>query len=394
MANVTRTESKLDLAVYGARGIPSTYSGYETFLTVLLPELARRGHRITIYCRRRQFADDGPYEGVTRVLLPAAPSFQLETLSHGALASLVARIRRHNVVFAVNIANVPYCFVARATGQRVVLNTDGQEWLRGKWGRAARAYWRLCARGAYRSTSALVADSNAMREVYRREFNAESTVIPYCWTGLEPAPDVASVLRPFGVEPYGYFLVAARLNPENNVAEIAKAYARSGARHPLVVLGEANYASPVYAQLEKLAYGCPGIRIGGHVADRSSFATLIGYSTAYLHGHQVGGINPSLIEAMGCGANVIALKTSFNQEALGPTGRYFLSFEVELPRLVLATEHEPTVAGDQRRQAARHRARNVYSVDAVVGAYEELFRAVAGRRAGAATSISTQWSEG
>lgn len=86
---------------------------------------------------------------------------------------------------------------------------------------------------------------------------------PYCWTGLELAPGVASVLSAFGMEPYGYFLEAAWLNHENNVAEIAKAYAWSGARTPLAVLAEANYASPVYAQLKNSPMAVQVFGLGG-----------------------------------------------------------------------------------------------------------------------------------
>ncbi|MDQ3680005.1 MAG: DUF1972 domain-containing protein [Actinomycetota bacterium] len=381
----------LDIGVYGARGIPSTYSGYETFLTVLLPELVRRGHYVTMYCRRGQFSDGQPYQGVRRVMLPALASYQLETLSHGVPAAVAARLRRHQVVFVVNIANAPYCFMAKATRQRTVLNTDGQEWIRGKWGTWARRYWRLCARLAGPSASALVADSKAMGDVYREGFNAESTVIPYCWTELTPAEDPSYVLDPLELEAYRYFLVAARLNPENGVGEMARAYARSSSGYPLVVLGAANYATPVQAELERLAQGCPLVRLEGHVSDRSRFATLLSYSAAHLHGHRVGGVNPSLIEAMGCGANVIALATPFNQEALGPAGTYFSDFDEELPAVLAATEAEPAPAGSARRQRARLRARQVFGVEAIVDAYEELFGVVARRSPWQTTVRRTPW---
>lgn len=381
----------LDIGVYGARGIPSTYSGYETFLTVLLPELARRGHRVTVYCRRTQFSDDTPYGGVRRVLLPALDSFQFETLSHGLPASVTARIRRHDVVLVVNIANVPYCLAARASGQRIVLNTDGQEWERGKWGKAARAYWRGCARAARLAASALIADCQAMADLYQRQFGGESSVIPYCWTGLEPAGDPAEALAALGVERYRYFVVAARLNPENSVADIAAAYAASAAPYPLVVLGTANYASPVAAALQHLARQCPGIRLAGHVEDRRLFATLLAYSSAYLHGHRVGGLNPSLIEALGSGANVIALDTPFNREAIGDAGECFSDFDRELPRLLRAAAASPAPAGAAGRERARRRAREVFAPDAVADAYERLFVEVSGRGAWDTTTVETRW---
>lgn len=384
---------RLDIGVYGARGIPSTYSGYETFLSVLLPQLARSGHEVTMYCRRTHLDDDSPYEGVQRVLHPAAGGFRFETLSHGLSSSVVARLRGHDVVFAVNIANAPYCLLARASGQRTVLNTDGQEWIRGKWGRAARAYWRLCARLAGASASALVTDSKRMQEIYRNDFKANSTVIPYCWSELTPAADPTSVLERFSLERHRYFVVAARLNPENSVVELARAYEDSGCLYPFVVLGAANYASPVLGELQRLAQRGAGLTIVGHVSDRRRFATLLANAAAYLHGHQVGGINPSLLEAMGCGANIIALATPFNREALGPTGRYFSDFDRELPQLLRSTEAERAPAGAARRGDATRRAVERFGLGAVAGAYERLFCQVAQRSPWATTSTATPWCE-
>lgn len=387
------TIRRLDIGVYGGRGIPSTYGGYETFLTVMLPALARRGHRVTMYCRRGHVAGEEPYEGVRRVVLPALPWFRLETISHGLPAGLAARLQRHDVVFVVNIANVPYCMLARASGQRMILNTDGQEWIRGKWGRRAQSYWRQSARLAAGSASALVTDCNAMRDIYRLSFGAESTVIPYCWTELAPAGDPAEVLSTHGVEPYRYLLVAARLNPENNVAEIARAYARSDASYPLLVLGDANYPSPVYGEVEAIGRQRPQLRIAGHVDDRQAFATLLTYSAAYIHGHRVGGINPSLIEAMGCGANILALDTPFNQEALGPNGSFFHDFTRELPELLAAVQAEAISSAQSSREKARRRAQEVFGLDAVVDAHEALFAEVARRPPWAKTSMPTRWSE-
>lgn len=381
---------RLDIGVYGARGIPSTYGGYETFLTVMLPELARRGHRVTAYCRRGHLESAEPFEGVNRVVLPAIGSHYLETLSHGAPASLVARLRCHDVVLVVNLANAPFCMLARATGQRIVLNLDGQEWLRGKWGPPARGYWLLCARLARWAAPALVADCQAMSDIYRDRFSARTSVIPYCWTGLKSAEDPLAVLEKFSVEPYRYFVVAARLNPENNVAEIAEAYVRTDARYPLLVLGAANYASPVRAAIEALSARHPSLRIGGHVADRAAFATLVSHAAAYLHGHSVGGINPSLIEAMGCGANIMALATPFNREALGSTGTYFRDFH-QLEKLLSAAQEAP--AEMSCRSEAQQRAREVFSVDAVVEAYENLFHLVVKRPAWATTSAVTSWAD-
>ena len=136
----------LDIGVYGARGVPSTYSGYETFLTLLLPELAANGDRVTIYCRSGEDFDASDWNGVHRTVLPAIPGKNTSTLSHGLVAAVAARAARHDVVLVVNVANAAFCALGRYTGQPVVLNVDGQEWLRGKWGTTARRIFHSSAR--------------------------------------------------------------------------------------------------------------------------------------------------------------------------------------------------------------------------------------------------------
>lgn len=382
--------SSLDLGVYGARGIPSTYSGFETFLTTLLPELVRRGHRVTMYCRKGEVEPAESFEGVRLVHLPAVRSKSLSTLTHGAVAGTVARRARHDVVLTVNVANALYCALARRTGQPVVLNTDGQEWLRGKWGPAARTYFRTSARMAGRTANALVSDCLGMQGVYRREFHADSTVIPYCWNGVDAAP--TDVLDRLGLTARGFLLTGGRLVPENNIAEIAEAHVRGGPDVPMLVLGAANYDSPVVSALTTLAARDERIRLGGHVGDRADYQMLLREAALYVHGHSVGGINPSLVEAMGAGARVAALDTPFNAEALGGTGRLFSDFTAELPALLRAVvEADADEADATARAAGRERAHAQYTLTAIADAYEALLRVVASGELATGGRMPTRW---
>jgi len=375
--------------VFGARGIPSTYSGYETFLTVLLPELAARGHDVTIYCRKGEVGPVPCYEGVRCVALPAVRSKQLSTLTHGFVAATRSVRAGHDVLLVVNVANASACGLCRLLGQRVVLNTDGQEWARSKWGRVGRGVFLASARLSRWSANALISDSVGMAEIYRSMFGAESTVIPYCWTGLEPAG--AGHLGRFGVERRRYFVVAGRLNPENNVDAIAEAYLRSDLPFPLLVLGTANYLSPVARRLADLAAGDPRLVLAGHVDDRSTFASLLAEALAYVHGHSVGGINPSLIEAMGCGARIVALDTTFNREALGSAGDYFAEPMTTLGATLAAVVHDTSAIDETRRGEVRARAHTRFSLERVADAYERLLTVTALGPARSGKRIRTEW---
>jgi glycosyltransferase involved in cell wall biosynthesis len=366
-----RRDGPLDVGVFGARGIPSTYSGYETFLTTLLPRLADRGHRVTMYCRPGEVDGHGPYEGVRRVVLPAVPGKSLNTLSHGVVAAVRARAAGHDVLLVVNVANAPFCALNTTSGQPVLLNTDGQEWLRGKWGPRARSYFHFAARRAGRCATGLVSDCAAMARLYENEFSATSTVIPYCFPAPAFAPDRA-VPASFGVEDDGFFVIAGRLNPENNIDAVATSYSASNVPLPLLVLGVANYDSPVQRRLDDRASADDRIRRVGHVDDRATFLSLLATAAAYVHAHSVGGMNPSLVEAMGASALVAALDTPFNRETLGDAGRYFAA---DCSDVVTVAEALRALPPDQRRELRQQAARQVrerFDLDDVADAYEEL----------------------
>lgn len=381
----------LDIGVYGARAIPSTYGGYETFLTTLLPELARRGHRVTMYCRKSHIDATDPYRDVTRVAIPGIETKQLSTMSHGALATVAARLHGHDVVLVVNIANAFFAWFNRLTGQRVVLNTDGQEWLRDKWGPVGKAAFRSAARIAPHAASALVADSNGMRLIYLDASGVDSTVIPYPYPDAYSKEIDDSVLDSWRLAPGGYIVVAGRLVPENNAHRILEAYLKANTSMPVLVLGEANYASPVLRRIREIASAGSDVRIGGHVDDRAAYLTLISRAAAYVHGHSVGGINPALIEAMGSGALTLASDTAFNREALGEAGLYFADFDASLVRLLRDLPNLPTERTEELRNNSRRRAEERFRIDQIADAYEALFLAASSVSPWRRTSLRTGW---
>lgn len=330
------------------------------------------------------------YRGVRCVHVAGVKGKQLSTPVHGWMAAMRTWAAHHDVLLVVNVANAAACVASRALRQRVVLNTDGLEWERSKWSRLGRGVFLGSAHLSRWGANALVSDSVAMRDVYRSRFGVDSTVIPYCWTELEPSPP--DVLARWNLQPRGYLVVAGRLVPENNADSLAAAYLRDSLDLPFVVLGTANYRSPVAERLRNLASQDARLVLAGHVDDRSHFASLVAHARAYVHGHSVGGINPVLIEAMGCGARVVALDTAFNREALGGAGDYFPRPQrvAETIRKVVADRAD---SDEGKRREARARAMNRFSLKAVTDAYEELLERVAYAKAGERSRLSTAWDE-
>src|SRR5690606_13536381 len=156
-------------------------------------------------------------------------------------------------------------------------------------------------------------------DYYRSEFDADTTKIAY------GAPinvsDATDELAPLELEPDGYHLVVARFEPENHVREIVEGYVASAARLPLVVVGSAPYASAYTARVRAAADD--RVRLVGAIWNQDQLDQLYRNARTYLHGHSVGGTNPSLLRAAGAGAYPIAYDVAFNREVIGPHGGYF-----------------------------------------------------------------------
>ena len=374
-----RSAGTLRIALVGTRGVPARYGGFETCVEEVGARLVERGHAVVVYCRRPA-GDQAPaartHRGMRLVHLPALHQRALETLSHTALS--VAHQTRFPADAAIvfNAANSPFLPVLRARGIPVATHVDGLEWQRAKWGGVGRRYYRSAEALAVRWSDLLIADARGIQDYYQREFGAPSRLISYGAPILQDA--AADRLGAQGLEPGGYHLVVARFEPENHVLEVVEGYRRSAARLPLVVVGSAPYADEYTRRIH--AASDQRVRLLGGVWDQELLDQLYANSLGYLHGHSVGGTNPSLLRAIGAGAASTAFDVTFNREVLGDAGRYFRTPD-DVARLVELAESDP--AAEQLRGAASRTRALAYDWDDVADHYEVLCRDLVGRgRAG------------
>lgn len=332
-----------------------------------------------VYCRDGNVDERmTSYLGMELVTLPTLKKRSLDTLAHTGLSSMHLVVHRTDVAFVFNSANAPFLPVLRAARIPVATHVDGLEWKRAKWGPAGQKYYRRAEKTAVRLSDALIADAQGIANYYDREFGADTELITYGAPIIEH--NASDRLCEMDVEPDRYHLVVARFEPENHVDVIVDGYVRSTAEYPLVVVGSAPYADEYIAKVRALAGDDPRVRLVGGIYDQELLDQLYGNALTYLHGHSVGGTNPSLLRAMGAGTATIAYDVNFNREVLRNHGRYF-GTATDLPEMLTDAELFDDLTAN-RGNNLRERARD-YDWGLVADEYERLaYALVAGETSG------------
>jgi len=211
-----------------------------------------------------------------------------------------------------------------------------------------------------------------MRKFYLDKFGKETTMIAYgAYVESAESPDV---VRQFGVEPGDYYLIASRLIPENHADLIINGFRESGTSRKLLIAGGANYDSPFHRRLREIA--TDKVIFTGHIHDQRVIKELHCNCFAYVHGHSVGGTNPSLLKAMGYGNCILALDTVFNREVLSDAGLFFPKDSRALAELMRQIEGDDVLA-EKLRGKGPQRIEREYTWDKVSDQYDRLFREVA-----------------
>lgn len=350
------------------------YGGFETMAWELSVRLARRGHEITVYCRRGRTDEGRPLPpGVKRRFLPAFRGKYLETVSHTGLSVLDSLFGRYDAVLMVNAANAILSGIPRIRGAKVALNVDGIERQRAKWGRAGKVWYALGERFALTFPNVVVADAAVIRDYYRLRYGKGSELIAYGATPLsrDPKPDLTSHGLA-DVVADEYFLYVSRLEPENQALLVIEAYRDVPGSHPLLIVGDAPFADEYKRRLRQAASTDPRVRLVGAIYGEG-YADLQRGALAYIQATSVGGTHPALIEAMAAGNLILAFATPENLEVTGGTALPFADRAELAAHLATVVSNPTSDSLEALRSAARVRAERDYSWDAVTDRYERLF---------------------
>jgi len=368
----------MKIAIFGARGIPAKWGGFDTFVTNLAPRLVENGHEVTVFCMPKYSLPDQPkdIEGVRLIYLPTIYGKTTETFIHECLSSLYALffLKKFDLYYILgcrsSIVYLPHYLLRRT----LVINTDGLDWIRRKWGCFARNFLKFNYWVARRIGKHLVSDSYELKKYYLENYNKETVFLT---NGGEIVNERhPEIVKKYDLSPGEYCLVACRMEPENNIDIIIREYTRSSLNKKLVIAGGANYKSPYYEGLKEVRDD--RVIFLGPVYDDGHIEQLHLHAYLYLHGHEVGGTNPSLLKAMACGNIIIAHDVRFNREVLGGHGLLWDKTEGSLlSQLEKAYEHYQHYRKSLPQECIQ-RVKTYYSWDKVGKDHELFFRCVNG----------------
>ena len=365
----------LKISIIGSRGYPYVYSGYETLIKELSERLVARGCEVTVYCHRNLFnKKPALVKGIKLVYVPTIESKSLSQLIHSFLSMCHAVTSDADVIFAVNAANGPFGLISKIFRKPTAINVDGLEWLRPKWKGLGAKYFKIAARLSTILFDQIINDSDEMRKVYLNLFKKESVVIAYGATVIKS--EELSLIKQWPITPKEYYLVVGRMIPDNNADIIVKGFLASNSSKKMVVVGDVfyrdNYADKLKALKDEM------LIFKGYVNDSDVLEVLYHHSYMYVHGHEFGGTNPTMIKAMAYGCGILALNTVFNKEMLNNDsyGIYFDKNQEAVRRQINYADQHPYKI-KQLRQKSQLGITDKYNWDCITDQYLEVFKRLA-----------------
>lgn len=354
----------------GTRGVPASHGGFETAAERIGLHLVAEGWRVVVYC---QTEGRGPvttdvWRGIERVLVPVDQEGWLATAVFDLRATRHAAAHRDLcVTFGYNTAALN--LMQRVRGVPNIFNMDGIEWQRGRWGRGQKAAFRVNERVACRLGDHLIADHPVIEEHLLRFAPAERiTMIAYGAPEIRDAPE--RPLEQLGLLPGRFSTVVCRPVAENSLVEIVEAFSRRRRDHTLVVLGDFTSDDSYHVRVREAAGS--EVLFPGAIYDAEVMASLRYHSCSYVHGHTVGGTNPSLVEALGAGNPVIAHDNPYNRWVAGAGGVYFRGVDDLAEIFDALLDDEVRLARMSGASRDRHAAEFTWAQ--VAGRYEDLLR--------------------
>ena len=376
--------------IVGSKGIPGSYGGYETFVDKLTeyhqdnPDI-----KYHVACKADE---DGEFEyhnaRCFKVKVPNIGPAQAIYYDVAALQRVVRYIQEHRIeqpiVYVLACRIGPFCAhferQIHRLGGVLYVNPDGHEWMRAKWSAPVRRYWKVSEQLMVKHCDLLVCDSKNIEKYIHEEYAAYDPKTTFIAYGAETRrskladddPKLLEWLAEKGLSPRSYYLVVGRFVPENNYETMIREFMRSDSKRDFALITNVN--DKFLGELEERTHfrSDPRIKFVGTVYDQELLMKVRELAYGYFHGHEVGGTNPSLLEALGSTDLNLLLDVGFNREVAEDAALYWTKEPGDLAALIGRAMDEEERA--ELGRAARARVADAYSWQHISDKYRDLFQ--------------------
>ncbi len=363
----------MKIAIIGSRGFLVSYGGFETFVNKLVLGLKDKGYEFTVYGLKkyRNPEKDKYFPEVKRIWLPSINVKFLEKVSTSFLSVIHASFSKNKVLLLLGVSPVLLCWLPRLLGKKIIINVDGIEWKRPKWSKIASFFLRLSEALASVFCHIIIADSKAVKKYFKRKYKKEPVYIPYgADINNNSSGKDLEVLKKYGLKPREYFLQVCRIEPENNPHITVREFIKYKGEKKLVIIGDTPHSIEYKNKLKRMANH--KIKFLGAVYGED-YKVILRNAYCYIHGHEAGGTNPALLEAMAAGKCPIVLKVPYNLEVIENCGFSFTKKEKDLLSKIEHLEKNGKFLEDIEKKVIE-RVKKVYSWEKVISKYEKIFK--------------------
>ena len=386
-------------AVYiiGSKGIPAKYGGFETFVEKLTEYQKDSNIQYYVACMRENSAKSGIMED--RFEHNGAICFNVDVPNIGparAIAYDIAAVNKAIEMAKENKDEAPIFYILacrigpfisrikrkiRAIGGTLLVNPDGHEWLRAKWSLPVRKYWKFSEQLMVKHADLLVCDSKNIEQYIQEDYKQYQPKTAYIAYGTDTAPSnlktedtkVRNWYQEKGVSENGYYLVVGRFVPENNYETMIREFIKSKSKKDFVLITNVEQNKFYDQLLQDTGFDKdPRVKFVGTVYDQELLKYIRENAFAYFHGHEVGGTNPSLLEALASTKLNLLLDVGFNREVGEQSAIYWK--KDELSQVIEKVEQFDAKMIDELDRQSNQRIADAFTWEKIVTDYEKVFK--------------------
>jgi glycosyltransferase involved in cell wall biosynthesis len=314
--------NKLRIAILGTRGIPNYYGGFEQCAEKLSLHFVKEKHDVSVYNPTEHPFKEKEWKGIKieHIFSSEKRLKFLNTFLFDYLSLRDALRKNFDIILELGHSpNALYYYLKKNSGPKIVTNMAGLEWKRSKWKPAAKKIIKYTERLAVNKSDAIISDNQGISDYITEEYGKNSYCVPY-GAELFNGPE-EEYLEQYGIEKYGYYLLVARFQPDNNIEMILDGYVLSQSSKLFIVIG--NHTNSYGTLLKSKYKNNLNIKFLDGIYNYELLSSIRWFGEIYFHGHSCGGTNPSLLEAMASNAFIASHDNPFNRHVLGENALYF-----------------------------------------------------------------------